>query len=351
MGRGMEINSLKSRSHRGIIFIAFLILFVIPIASWASEKRDTLVYKPYRDTIKLVKAQVVDIDSSTSLLFYKTRPFGFFGYVPRNIADFCKVTTRKKNLPKVGMLVGGTAVLIALDQKIIDASQQFGRFIHLDPEKKFSTAIALGNVKVLEIPKNLNSAFYFLGEGWPSILIATSFYGYGSFAKDYRALQTSSELTEMFLTLAVTVQFVKRITGRESPDVSTAPGGVWRPFPNPSYYQKHVSHFDAFPSGHLATAMATITIVSGNYPTNRWVKPVGYSIMGILGYSMLNNGVHWASDYPLAIAIGYTYGKIALAHGQRVLKKNRNNKLVSSSYFGPMLIGDNGFGLSYRASF
>jgi hypothetical protein len=351
MGRRMEIKTIALNSNKGITILAFLLLFIVPIVSRANEKRDTLVYRPYRDTVKLVKAQVVDIDTATSILFYKTRPFGFFGYVPRNIADFCKVTTRKKNLPKVGMLIGGTVVLVALDQKIIDASQQFGRFIHLNPEKEFHTAIAVGNVKVLEVPKNLNSAFYFLGEGWPSILIATGFYGYGSFAKDYRALQTSSELTEMFLTLAVTIQFIKRTTGRESPDNVTAPGGVWRPFTNPSVYQKNVSHYDAFPSGHFATAMATITIVSGNYPANRWVKPVGYSLMGVLGYAMLNNGVHWASDYPLAIAIGYTYGKIALAHGQKVLKKQKTNKLVNSSYFGPMLIGDNGFGLTYRASF
>jgi hypothetical protein len=353
MGRRMEIKILAHRSYRGIVLLTFLYLFIVPLILRANEKRDTLVYRPYRDTVRLVKAQIVDIDSTTSILFYKTRPFGFLGDVPRNFVDFGREITRKKNLPKIGVLIGGTAILVALDQKIIDASQQIGRFLNLDAEKKFSTALALGNVKVLEIPKNLNSGFYFLGEGWPSILIASSFYSYGSITKDYRALQTSSELAEVFLNLAVTVQFIKRITGRQSPwrALPENPGGKWHPFPNPSVYQKNVSNYDAFPSGHLATAMATVTIISGNYPANRWVKPVGYSLMGILGYSMLNNGVHWASDYPLAIAIGYTYGKIALANGQKVLHKNRHNKLVSSSYFGPTMIGDNGFGLSYRVSF
>jgi len=336
------------------IIIALVFIFIIQTTSNASEKRDTLVYKSKRDTSVLVKAQVVDIDSSKSLLFYKTRPFGFVGYVPRNLADFCKVTTRKNNLTKVGLLLGGTAVLIALDQKITDASQQFGRYIHLDADKNFAHAISLKiggfHLPVLDVPRNLNSSFYFLGEGWPSILIAGGFYSYGSFAKDYRALQTSSEMAEMFITLGITVQFIKRITGRESPDVATAPGGVWRPFPNPSKYQKQVSHFDAFPSGHLATAMATVTIISGNYPNNPYIKPIGYTLMGVLGYSMLNNGVHWASDYPIAIAIGYVYGKIALSHGQQVIHKKRSNSLVRTSVT-PILMGENGFGMSYRVSF
>jgi len=203
---------------------------------------------------------------------------------------------------------------------------------------------------VLDIPQNLNSGFYFLGEGWPSVLIAGGFYSYGSFAKDYRALQTSSELAEMFLTLAITTQFIKRVTGRESPFVASSPGGKWKPLPNPGDYQKHVPYFDAFPSGHLATAMATVTIISGNYPEYRYVKPIGYTLMGVLGYSMMNNGVHWVSDYPLAIAIGYVYGKIALSHGQQVIHKKRSNSLVRTSVT-PILIGENGFGMSYRVSF
>ena len=350
----MEIVFLSRRSQRGIIVIAFLLFFINPFATFAVEKRDTLVYKPYRDTSKLVKAQVVSIDPSTSFVFYKTRPFGFLGYVPRNLVDICKVSTRKKNLPKVGMLIGGTAVLVLFDQKIIDASQQFGRFIHLDAERKFNTALSINmggfHVPVLDIPQNLNSGFYFLGEGWPSVLIAGGFYGYGSVAKDYRALQTSSELAEMFITLGITTQFIKRITGRQSPFTATSPGGKWHPFTNPAYYQKHVPSHDAFPSGHLATAMATITILSGNYPTNRYIKPIGYSLMGILGYAMMNNGVHWASDYPLAIAIGYTFGKIALGNGQQVIHKN-GTKSMTSSLFTPILIGENGLGLSYRLIF
>ena len=110
------------------------------------------------------------------------------------------------------------------------------------------------------------------------------------------------------------------------------PAGDWHPFPNPGKYQKSVSNYDAFPSGHLATAMATITILAGNYPDNKYIKPVGYSLMGLLGYAMLNNGVHWISDYPLAIAIGYTCGKIAVSRRPSGDSENRTQQW---SHFSP----------------
>jgi hypothetical protein len=267
---------------------------------------------------------------------------------------FGKAVVAKKNLPKLGMLIGATAVLVAFDQPLLDAAQQFGRYIHLDAERKFKRAISfnIGNFKVplLDVPQNLNSAFYFIGEGWPSILVAGSFYGYGMFSNDYRARQTSSQLAEMFFTLAITTQVLKRMTGRQSPFNSTKAGGEWHPFTNLSTYQADVSNYDAMPSGHLATIMATVTILSGNYPSNKFIKPVGYSIMGLLGYAMMNNGVHWMGDYPIAIAIGYTCGKIALSRGQKTIQKKSTVTGYKSSLM-PLFFGSNGYGLSYRLTF
>lgn len=350
----MEIVNFSSRYKRATIAAIFLLTLIFSNLSKANDKKDTLVYKPYRDTVKLVKAQVYDINDSNSLAFYKRTPFQFVKNVPSDFASFGKACVRKKNLPTLGILLGGTAILVALDQPITDASQQFGRFLGINPERNSKNVLAfkLGGfrVPVLDLPQNLNTSIYFLGEGWPSVMIAGGFYGYGAIAKDYRALQTSSQLAEMFITLAITTQFIKRITGRESPFQSTQRGGKWTLFPNPAVYQKNVSHYDAFPSGHFATVMATITIISTNYPENRYIKPIGYSIMGLLGFSMLNNGVHWISDYPVAIAIGYTYGKIATSRGHVVIPKKLNS-FAKSSTLTPAFIGQSGFGLSYRYTF
>ncbi|HEX8658769.1 MAG TPA: hypothetical protein VF690_14595, partial [Hymenobacter sp.] len=65
-----------------------------------------------------------------------------------------------------------------------------------------------------------------------------------------------------------------------------------------------------------ATAMATVTVIADNYPEYRFIRPLGYSLMGLLSYSMLNNGVHWASDYPIGIALGYAFAKIAVRSGR-----------------------------------
>lgn len=349
----MEVMNRSISLSKVFIVSVLLFLFYQNNAS-AYERKDTLVYRPYRDTVKLSKAQTYLLDDGSSALFYKPRRFEFLQNVPADFAAFAKITFRKKSLPTIGALIGGTAILVAFDQQILDATQQFGRYLNIDAERKSKTVMRLNaggfSVPLLDIPQNLNSTIYFFGEGWPSILIASGMYGYGAIAKDYRALQTSSQLAEMFITLAVTTQFIKRISGRESPFQATQAGGKWRPFPNPGKYQKNVSHYDAFPSGHLATVMATITILSGNYPDNQYIKPVGYTIMGLVGFSMVNNGVHWVSDYPLAIAIGYTYGKIAVSRGHILLPKKLSGFAKSSS-LTPILIGQDGYGLSYRYTF
>jgi hypothetical protein len=125
-------------------------------------------------------------------------------------------------------------------------------------------------------------------------------------------------LFEGLLAVGLVTQSLKHLTGRESPLVRTEPRGAWRWFPNQLDYFRNVPKYDAFPSGHLATAMLTVTVISENYPEYVFIKPLGYSLMGLLAFQMLNNGVHWLSDYPLALAIGYVFGKSAVSHYRKV---------------------------------
>lgn len=336
-----------------------VLLFTLASSLLAETKKDTLINNVWRDTMRVQKAQVFDTESNGSTLYYKPKPFQFAKNIPFDIYQLGKTAFSRQNLPKLGVIIAGSALLTIVDQPITNATQQLGRYINLDPSHKSKTLIQFNiggfHVNAMEIPDNANSAIYYLGEGWASMLIAGGFYSYGLIAHNYRALQTTSQITETIFALGLTTQFLKRITGRQSPframDVPNGvPGGDWHPFPNPARYQKKVSNFDAFPSGHLATAMATITILAGNYPDNKYIKPVGYSLMGLLGFSMLNNGVHWLSDYPLAIAIGYTCGKIALSRGCQIIPKigNTNGSISSLS---PTYLGNGSIGISYRATF
>ena len=188
-------------------------------------------------------------------------------------------------------------------------------------------------------------SMYFLGDGITHATIALGFFSYGAIAKNYRALQTGSQIAETMLASGIVVQILKHITGRESPFASTSPGGVWRVFPNQSDYANHVPHYDAYPSGHIATAVGTVTVIAENYPEHKLIKPIGYSLCGLLAFAMMNNGVHWASDYPLGIALGYGFAKAAVAHGRTEIKKDdlsdhpSKKSLFGRPFVSPVVIG------------
>ena len=68
--------------------------------------------------------------------------------------------------------------------------------------------------------------------------------------------------------------------------------------------------------------MATITVFATNYPEIKWIRPVGHSLMGIIVFEMMATRVHWASDYPLALLIGYVVGKTAANRRIKKIAKN-----------------------------
>jgi membrane-associated phospholipid phosphatase len=152
------------------------------------------------------------------------------------------------------------------------------------------------------------------GDGRTTLEIAGAFALYGFVWTDNRALRTASGTVEALLASGVAVQIFKRVAGRESPQVVTQGNGKWRPFPGIQVYNRNQPRYYAFPSGHLTTEMATLTVIAENYPDMKWIRPVGYGIVGLTGVSLVNKGWHWYSDFPLAIAMGYTFGRIAAHH-------------------------------------
>jgi PAP2 superfamily len=250
------------------------------------------------------------------LLYPKPKPFAFITKVPRTFRDVAVESFAKKSLPTWGIIAGSTALTVWLDQPMLEGVQNFSDFIGLDNTRIYHDVldfkIGAQEVTIYEAPGNLNTFIYQIGEVLPSLLLAGGIAVYGGVKKDYRAQSTASQLVQSFLVMGVTTQLMKRISGRESPFVSTAKGGRWHPFVNWKTYQNNVSSYDAFPSGHMATLMSTMVVVAQNYPEKKWVRPVGYAIMGLVGLAMMNNGVHWAGDYPLAIGLGYVVGTVTV---------------------------------------
>ncbi|WP_210521278.1 phosphatase PAP2 family protein [Hymenobacter terricola] len=292
-----------------------------PVPAVSAAPTDSLPHIHPRDAA----GRITDYTVAPGVTWHYDKPkaFRWAFHIPRDLGQFPKYAFRKENTDTfVGLAVSSVALWVA-DQAIVDWSQDFGKFLGLTAKSTqkslFSIPFHVGSANLpleLNVPDNLNSTFYYLGDGWTHLTVATSFWIYGGLKKDNRALQTSGELGEAIFSTGLVVQAMKRLTGRQSPYVATKDRGEWNPFPAYSTYQHFVPNYDAFPTGHLATAMATVTVIAENYPEYHFIRPLGYSLMGLLGYSMLNNGVHWASDYPIGIALGYAFGKIAVRNGR-----------------------------------
>ena len=249
--------------------------------------------------------------------------------LPQDIISFYHEDITTEKIPVYLGIAASTAGLILTDNQTWKASD---KFYHRS-----------GSIKTA------SDIFEYVGDGRTQLGLAVSFALYGFAFKDNRAVRTASEVVEAVLASGAVVQVLKHITGRESPFVSTKPGGAWRFFPNQIEYHKHVPAYDAYPSGHLTTSLAAFVVIAENYPEIKWIKPVSYAVETMLAISMVNTGIHWYSDYPLAVFLGYEFGEIISHHGNMNLVQNnstKKTKIVVGPYFN--YLGD---GLSVSLEF
>jgi membrane-associated phospholipid phosphatase len=290
----------------GKYFFMLVFLNFIYIISLAQNETDQLLLNNSGSQNKYIDPA----QNSQTVVYNKPKPFACLTHVPGDLWQLAKSPFQKENLKADAIIAGLTAVLMHFDQSITNFVGKTSKGMKLNPQINYGE-FSVHHKPILKLPHNLNSAFYELGEGTTTMGIAGGFFIYGKITHNNRALQTASDLAEAFFTMGIAVQTVKRSAGRQEPFRAQGAGGLWRPFPSFSQYLNNTSNFASFPSGHLATMMATITVLSKNYPEKKWIKPVGYFLMGLTGWSMMNNKVHWASDFPLGLGIGYASGKIA----------------------------------------
>lgn len=234
-----------------------------------------------------------------------------FTNLPRDWSNWAKLAFTSEQIPLISAITISTVGLVVTDYET------------WQPFKKW-----------YESSKNvhdMNEAFVFMGDGKFQFGIAVGF-GIGGFIfDDTKALRTGSQITEVILACGGVVQLLKHLTGRESPVVTTTPTGRWKLFPSQIEYIKHVPEYDAFPSGHVATALATLTVIAENYPEQTWIKYVGYPAVGAIALGLVSTSIHWWSDFPLSIALGYSFGMV-VSHTQENQKTIGQNS-VSKQYF------------------
>lgn len=268
-------------------------------------------------------AKVYNINDTLSYYYVKPRTFSYLKHSVQDLYLMPKSLFKKESIVPIAGVAASTALLIVFDEKITAAAQQFGRYINLSTENNAKNISPVNGVDFY-VPTDLASGLYYIGDGITEMAVNGSFYVYGLITKDPRARQTASQLSEGIIATGIYVQILKHLTGR-STAMRNDNKDLWRWFPSIKEYHRSVPSYDAFPSGHLSIAMMTTTVISMNYPEKKFIKPLGYGLMALCGYQMLNNGVHWAGDYPLAIAMGYTFGKIAVNRGRMRVMNNQKN--------------------------
>ena len=215
--------------------------------------------------------------------------------IPQDYVRFYDVALNT-SIPVYLSIVASTTVLMATDRETYDAQHKWytsSHFIH-----------------------EASDIFEQIGAGNGQLALTVVFVGLGLINSDQRAIRTGSQIAQVTISSGAIVQVLKHLTGRESPIVATTRTGKWKFFPNPFDYHKRIPAYDAYPSGHLTTMLSMVEVIHENYPEWKWVNPVGYTISGLMAMAMVNKGIHWHSDYPLAIFLGYEFGKI-VAHPEK----------------------------------
>ena len=301
-------------------------LFFIFFAVANAQILDSLSASP-KEVIEKT-AQTYHFADGSSRTYKNTRFWQVINTLPKDFIDVNKDFVAKDHAYYLGGALVSTALLIPVDQKITDESRNFAQGLGLSSSNKYGKFGPLTN-----IPQNIGAGFYLVGNGTTVILMSAGFVTYGLLKDDYRAKATASELIESLALSGVFVQTIKRITGRESPFIARAngnSGGDWDPFPSFRAYAQRTPSYDAIPSGHLTTIVAGLTVVIENYPEYKWIKPVGYAAITGMCFQMLQSEVHWASDYPIAILMGYFIGK-TVAKNRFIETKNENGTIKKYS--------------------
>ncbi len=317
--------------HKILLLVAFL--------------SSIFLFSQIEDSVTQVKTQEYQVSETTTLVYRKPRISDIYRKIPKNFVGVGKdVVSKEMYGYSIASLVS-TLALIPADPAIIKVSRKFGENIGFHEDHTYYN---LGPLNI--IPGDVGSFIYFMGNGTTFILIGTGLATYGLIKNDYRAQSTSMQLVQSILLSGLFSQPLKRITGRESP-FETANGGrdhsYWKFAPSFSAYQKNTSSYDAMPSGHLTTGVAAWIVLAENYPEKTWIKPLGFTLMGLMSFEMMQSKVHWISDYPIAILLGYLIGKNIVKNS--MVKKNNTSfaikekkyklNIASSNFYGTQVMG------------
>ncbi|MCX6291780.1 MAG: phosphatase PAP2 family protein [Bacteroidetes bacterium] len=226
------------------------------------------------------------------------------GFIPSLLHDFGEQASApfKMNSKQVLMVAGGVAVTGAL----FFADENIDRFFK--PLKDKQEWINQSSSQVTEF-----GARYGIG-------FVAAFGGYSLLWKDRKAFHTTLLATQAMITSGVWVRFGKMLAGRERPSATYGDfqhdfwWGPFQQFNSRVAKNRSIAAFDAFPSGHTATAFSIASVFAHQYSDKKLVPVLAYTLATIVGISRLTEHEHWASDVFAGACIGYLCGKQVVKH-------------------------------------
>ena len=154
----------------------------------------------------------------------------------------------------------------------------------------------------------------FLGGPGP-FLMGAGFFVAGRLSRMTRLADAGLHMTEAVLLAASINGLGKGISGRALPNVDLNNPDDWQFFRG---FHEGNGQFVSFPSGHAAASFAMAAVLTGE--ADRWhpgwahvIGPIAYGSAGLVGLARMYQNVHWASDLPLAAAIGTWSGITIIA--------------------------------------
>lgn len=150
--------------------------------------------------------------------------------------------------------------------------------------------------------------------------------------KNEKGVQTSLLATQAFLTSGIWTQIIKQLAGRERPKASYVfshkEGGKWHGilarYLEDSPDDRSKMSYDAFPSGHTATAFSIATVFATQYSNIKAIPIICYSAATAVGISRLTEHEHWASDVFVGAVIGYFSGKQVVSNFRKTHQNSPN---------------------------
>jgi membrane-associated phospholipid phosphatase len=197
----------------------------------------------------------------------------------------------------------------------------------------------------------------FLGGPGPFV-IGAGLYAAGRLTRMPRLAGGALHMTEAVLLAASITGLGKGFSGRALPSVNDS---------NPENFQfgrgfhDRNGPFVSFPSGHAAASFAMAATLTSEVDLwrpglGRIVGPIAYGTAGLVGLARMYQNDHWASDLPLAMAIGTWSGLTVVARSHPKYVKRSDTwtsvptvlvEILRSTTVVPVARGVHGAGLAW----